>query len=173
MFARHNSIPCGTGLRYGLAIRVCVLPVRIKGAVMALLTFENITEKHFNTRVRYAKAQGAEKAEKKGLDRGFIGLRVQGRAWLESVAEYAPENIAVCFVLGLGHIAFIAGAQAVYYNENNGAQAQEYAKAYAHMKNLPLVEHSNMPTAEKQAGGLTLAQMLEKAGATESENTGF
>ena len=92
---------------------------------------------------------------------------------LESIAEYAPENIAVCFVLGLGHIAFVAGAQAVYYNENNGAQAQEYAKAYAHIKNLPLVAHSGMPTAEKQAGGLSLDQLLEKAGASESENTGF
>ena len=141
---------------------------------MALLTYENITEKHFNTRVRYSKAQGAEKAERRGLDRGFIGLRVQeGRAWLENIAEYAPGNIAVCFVLGLGHIAFVAGAQAVYYNENNGAQAQEYAKAYAHIKNLPLVAHGGMPTGEKQAGGLTLAQMLEKAGAQESENMGF
>lgn len=140
---------------------------------MALLTYENITEKHFNTRVRYSKAQGAEKAEKRGLDRGFIGLRVQGRAWLESIAEYAPESIAVCFVLGLGHIAFVAGAQAVYYNENNGAQAQEYAKAYAHIKNLPLMAHSSMPTAEKQPGGLSLDQLLEKAGASESENTGF
>ena len=140
---------------------------------MALLTFENITEKHFNTRMRYAKAQGAEKAEKRGLDRGFIGLRVQGRVWLRSIAEFAPESIAVCFVLGVGHIAFVAGAQAVYCNVNNGAQAQEYAKAYAHIKNLPLVAHSGMPTAERQAGGLSLDQLLEKAGASESENTGF
>lgn len=152
---------------------MCDLPVVIKGAIMALITYENITEKHFSSRVRYAKARGAEKAEKRGLDRGFIGLRVGGRAWLESIAEYTPENIAVCFVLGLGHIAFVAGLQAVYYNENNGGQAQEYAKAYAHMKNLPLVAHSNMPTAEKQAGGLSLDQLLEKAGARESENTGF
>ena len=68
---------------------VCVfLPVVNKGAIMALLTFEKITEKHFSSRVRYSKAQGAEKAEKRGLDRGFIGLRVQGRVWLESIAEY-------------------------------------------------------------------------------------
>lgn len=137
---------------------------------MALLTFENITEKHFNQRIRYSRKGAGEKAQKQGLDRGFIGLRICGRAWLESIFPSAGDSeLASCFVLGLGHIAFVAGAQAVYYNENNGAQAQEYAKAFAHIKNLPLVAHSGMPTGERQAGGLSLDQMLEKAGAQESE----
>lgn len=140
---------------------------------MAVKLAEFINESDFNNRIRYARkadADAGEKAKKRGLDRGFIGLRICGRGWLESIFPGAGDSeLASCFVLGIGHIAFVVAGDSVIANNNNGAQAMEYVKAFARIKGKTIQYSDSLPTGERQAGGLNLDQLLERAGKQESE----
>ena len=140
---------------------------------MSIKLAEFIKESDFNQRIRYARKAGAdsgEKAQKRGLDRGFIGLRICGRGWLQSIFPGAGDSeLASCFVLGIGHIAFVIAGDSIIANSNNGAQAVEYVKAFARMKGKAIEYSDSLPTGERQAGGLSLDQLLEKAGKQESE----
>lgn len=141
-----------------------------------MLLFNEIKESHFNNRVRWYKNPETGKAEKKGLDRGWLGLRVKGRPWLEAVVS-DPEAVVPCFVYGVDHICMFLYDGRVYANKNNSTQAEQYAIALANMRGgLEIVPCEDMPTAVKASrggGARTLEDMLVLASQESSDSHGF
>lgn len=133
-----------------------------------LLTYDKINLSRFASRKRYRKDDTGTTVCV-GYDRLLIGLRVIGRAWLESHYTDASEtDIATVFMLGDKNVVFtwMKGDYKMYVNRNAGAQAMEYAKYWANANGCEMEFVDDLPTAEhtvRTATPKTLDDLVEKA----------
>lgn len=115
-----------------------------------LLTRNNMNLTHFASRKRYIKDPETGEVLETRYDRLLIGLRVQGRDWLES--HYADtERVVTVFMLGDKNVIFAYGKndRVMYVNRNAGAQAMEYAHYWATQNDCEMEFVNDLPTAVK------------------------
>lgn len=126
-----------------------------------MLLKKDITIDHFSTRKRYIKDDSGAVVETQ-YDRLLVGLRVGGRAWLES--HYTnSDDVVLCFMLGVKNIIFTykQGDSVMYVNKNAGAQAREYIGWWADKNHCEVVEVEDLPTAEHTRQSTKKIQSLE------------
>ena len=115
-----------------------------------LLTRHNMNLTHFASRKRYIKDADTGEVVETRYDRLLIGLRVEGREWLES--HYADtERVVTVFMLGDKNVIFTYGKNdsVMYVNRNAGAQAMEYAHYWATHNDCEMEFVNDLPTAVK------------------------
>lgn len=115
-----------------------------------LLTRHNMNLTHFASRKRYIKDPDTGEVVETRYDRLLIGLRVEGREWLES--HYADtERVVTVFMLGDKNVIFTYGKndRVMYVNRNAGAQAMEYAHYWATHNDCEMEFVNDLPTAVK------------------------
>ena len=105
---------------------------------------------HFASRKRYIKEPETGKVVATKYDRLLIGLRVQGREWLESHYD-DTDRVVTVFMLGDKNVIFTYGKndRVMYVNRNAGAQAMEYAHYWATQNDCEIEFVSDLPTADK------------------------
>ena len=133
-----------------------------------LLTRTNMNLSHFASRKRYIKDDTGVVVETR-YDRLLIGLRVQGREWLESHYDNGDDIITV-FMLGDKNVIFThkKGDRTMYVNRQAGAQAMEYAHYWADNNYCDMEFVDDLPTAihTRQGGGSqpkTMEDLIDKA----------
>lgn len=121
-----------------------------------LLTRHNMNLTHFASRKRYIKDPETGEVVETRYDRLLIGLRVEGREWLES--HYADtERVVSVFMLGDKNVIFAYGKndRTMYVNRNAGAQAMEYAHYWATKNDCEMEFVDDFPTAVKARATVT------------------
>ena len=114
------------------------------------LTRHNMNLTHFASRKRYIKDPETGEVVETRYDRLLIGLRVQGREWLES--HYGDtDRVVTVFMLGDKNVIFTYGKndRVMYVNRNAGAQAMEYAHYWATQNDCEMEFVDDLPTAVK------------------------
>ena len=114
------------------------------------LTRHNMNLTHFTSRKRYIKDPETGEVVETRYDRLLIGLRVQGREWLES--HYGDtDRVVTVFMLGDKNVIFTYGKndRVMYVNRNAGAQAMEYAHFWATQNDCEMEFVNDLPTAVK------------------------
>lgn len=114
------------------------------------LTRHNMNLTHFASRKRYIKDPETGEVVETRYDRLLIGLRVQGREWLES--HYGDtDRIVTVFMLGDKNVIFTYGKndRVMYVNRNAGAQAMEYAHYWSTQNDCEMEFVNDLPTAVK------------------------
>lgn len=114
------------------------------------LTRHNMNLTHFASRKRYIKDPETGEVVETWYDRLLIGLRVQGREWLES--HYGDtDRIVTVFMLGDKNVIFTYGKndRVMYVNRNAGAQAMEYAHYWSTQNDCEMEFVNDLPTAVK------------------------
>ena len=105
---------------------------------------------HFASRKRYIKDPETGEVVETRYDRLLIGLRVQGREWLES--HYGDtDRVVTVFMLGDKNVIFTYGKndRVMSVNRNAGAQAMEYAHYWATQNDCEMEFVDDLPTAVK------------------------
>lgn len=114
------------------------------------LTRHNMNLTHFASRKRYIKDPETGEVVETRYDRLLIGLRVQGRKWLES--HYGnTDRVVTVFMLGNKNVIFTYGKndRVMYVNCNAGAQAMEYAHYWSTQNDCEIEFVNDLPTATK------------------------
>lgn len=128
-----------------------------------ILTRHNMNLTHFASRKRYIKDPETGEVVETRYDRLLIGLRVQGREWLES--HYADsDRVVSVFMLGDKNVIFTYGKndRVMYVNRNAGSQAMEYAHYWATQNDCEIEFVDDLPTAVKtRNAGTRSAKTME------------